>query len=314
MVSGRRTVQLPANVRRIIDEQAEAVGFSALQRAATAMSEAYREGRAAPAHLTASERTAAYLATRMPATYAAAHAVLREVASRAPAITSVLDVGSGTGAASLAAREWFPNAVITMIERDSAFLAAARQWLPNAVAIPVDLGRIPSLPPHDLVIAAYSLGELARPRASALWQAARVALAIIEPGTPKGFAFIRGIRAELLAAGACMLAPCPAAADCPVVDPDWCHFAARVERSSIHRRLKQAELGYEDEKFSYIALAREAVRLPRSRLIRRPRQQPGLITLEVCTPAGLSTEHVTRRDRDAFRAARKAAWGDAGIS
>jgi ribosomal protein RSM22 (predicted rRNA methylase) len=174
-----------------------------------------------------------------------------------------------------------------------------------------DLTRIHTLPPHDLVIAAYSLGEIAEPLAARLWLAARVALVVVEPGTPRGYALILKVRQELLQAGASMVAPCPAATPCPLAAPDWCHFAARVERSSLHRRIKDAELGYEDEKFSYIAVARQPVELPASRIIRHPRQRPGLIVLETCAPAGVQLVHVTRRDRETFRAARKAAWGAA---
>jgi ribosomal protein RSM22 (predicted rRNA methylase) len=306
-------VQLPVNVRRLIEERAEATGFAVLRRAATAMSEAYRDGRVA--RLSDAERTTAYLVTRMPATFAAAHSVLREVRMRIGAVASVLDIGAGTGAASLAARECFPEAkTITMLERDSALAEVARQWLPEASLLSQDATRVTIFPPHDLVIAAYALGEMGGGMTARLWQAARVALVMIEPGTPRGFSLIRGIRDELLGAGAHMIAPCPAATACPLVDPDWCHFAARVERSSMHRRIKDAELGYEDEKFSYVALAREPVALAGSRIIRRPRHHPGLIELETCTPAGVRSLRVTKRDREAFRAARKAGWGDAGIS
>jgi ribosomal protein RSM22 (predicted rRNA methylase) len=272
------------------------------------MSDAYREQR--PVRLADAERVAAYLVTRMPATYAASYAVLAEVQTRLPSnsVSSVLDIGAGTGAASLAARAWFPDAAITMLERDSAFAQVARLALPDATVRQGDLAF--PLPPHDLVVAAYSLGEIGEPVAQRLWQSARLALVAIEPGTPRGFAFIRGIRDELLGAGAHMAAPCPAESPCPMADPDWCHFGARVERSSLHRRVKEGELGYEDEKYSYVALARDAAELPSGRVIRRPQQRPGLIVLETCTAEGLRTERVTRRDRDAFRAARKATWGD----
>jgi ribosomal protein RSM22 (predicted rRNA methylase) len=305
-------VQLPVTVRRQIEERADTLGFPALQRAAAALSEGYREGR--PVRLSADERTAAYLVTRMPATYAAAHAVLREVSARIGAVGSILDAGAGTGAASLAAREYYPDASITLVERDPSFAAAARQWLPHASLLANDIARIDTLPPHDLIIAAYSLGEFGAEIAARLWQAARVALVLIEPGTPRGFALIRKIRTMLLASGAHMVAPCPAETECPLADPDWCHFAARVERSSLHRRVKGGELGHEDEKFSYIALARQPVELPAARIIRHPQHRPGLIEIETCTPAGLRSERVTKRDRDRFRAARKASWGDAGIS
>jgi len=296
----------------MIEERAEAVGFRGVKHAASAMSAAYREDRAVP--LPDPARTAAYLVTRMPATFAAAHAVLRELRERlsAGSISSVLDIGAGAGSASLAARQCFPEArTITLVERDSALAAAARQWLPEAAIVLEDVTRIHSLPPHDLVMAAYSLGEIGGPLAARLWQAARVALVAIEPGTPRGYALILKVRQELLEAGAHMVAPCPAATPCPLAAPDWCHFPARVERSSMHRRIKDAELGYEDEKFSYVAVAREPVDLPASRIIRRPRQRPGLIVLETCVPGGVQTVRAPRRDREAFRAARKAAWGGA---
>ncbi|SPE39810.1 conserved hypothetical protein [Candidatus Sulfopaludibacter sp. SbA3] len=306
-------MQLPVPVRRIIEEQAEQAGFPALKRAAAAMSSAYREGRAsALGRLSASERTTAYLVTRMPATYAATYSVLGEVRQRlgSTPVPSVLDVGAGTGAASLAARHWFPDASLTMVERDSAFAQAARAFLPDAHVLNLDASTLDPFPAHDLVIAAYSLGEVSKPLAHRLWHAARVALVVIEPGTPVGFAFVRSIRDGLLAAGARMLAPCPAETGCPLVSPEWCHFAARVERSSLHRRLKDAQLNYEDEKFSYVALTRDAVPLPEARIIRHPRHQPGLIVLETCTAAGLQTQRIAKRTQDAFRAARKSAWGD----
>src|SRR5829696_8432818 len=49
----------------------------------------------------------AYLATRLPATYAACHQVLKEIRARAPdiQIKSVLDLGAGPGTAMWAAAD-----------------------------------------------------------------------------------------------------------------------------------------------------------------------------------------------------------------
>lgn len=303
---------MPAAIREKIEQRAAALGFPALEKAAAALSEAYRQGR--PPRLSAPERTAAYLVTRMPATYAATYKVLGEAAPGIGPSSAILDLGAGTGAASLAARQYYPGAALTMVERDPDFAAAAREFLPDAALLATDMTRIDALPPHDLVIASYSLGEAGGEMIRRAWQAARVALIVIEPGTPRGFAFIREIRGALLAGGAHMVAPCPAEGACPVVDPDWCHFAARVERSSLHRRVKGGELGYEDEKFSYLAVARHAVELPAARIVRHPQHHPGLIEIATCTPGGLRSERIGKRDRERFRAARKAAWGDAGIS
>lgn len=309
-----KNVHLAPHIRRIIEARAEAAGFAALKRAAAAMSDAYRAGTPAAARrLPAAERAAAYLVTRMPATYAAAWRVLGEVRRRLGerAVGSILDVGSGTGAASLAARHWFPDAAITLLERDGAFADAARECLPEASLRMEDAARLEAFPPHGLVIAAYSLNELPAEVAARLWRAAGVALVAIEPGTPAGFGRIREIRDRLLGQGAHMIAPCPAAAPCPLESPDWCHFAARVERSSLHRRVKDAGLNYEDEKFSYVALGREPVDLTPARIIRRPEHHPGLVVLNTCRQAGTATERVSRHDRPRFRAARAAAWGDA---
>jgi hypothetical protein len=35
-------------------------------------------------------------------------------------------------------------------------------------------------------------------------------------------------------------------------ETEWRHFATRFERSSLHRCIKNAELGHEDEKYSYV--------------------------------------------------------------
>jgi ribosomal protein RSM22 (predicted rRNA methylase) len=50
--------------------------------------------------------------------------------------------------------------------------------------------------------------------------------------------------------------------------------------------------------------------LPQARIIRRPQHTPGLIELRTCTPAGLRTQQLRKRDREAYRAARHAGWGD----
>jgi ribosomal protein RSM22 (predicted rRNA methylase) len=170
--------------------------------------------------------------------------------------------------------------------------------------------------PHDLVTCAYVLNEL--PEASraelvaALWSATGAALLLLEPGTPAGFATIRAARAQLIAAGATVLAPCPHDLACPMPANDWCHFAQRLPRTRLHRDLKGGELPWEDEKFSYVAVARRPGAPIVGRVLRRPQLQPGRVTLQLCAPEGLRTEQVTRgKDRVAFREARDLVWGDA---
>jgi ribosomal protein RSM22 (predicted rRNA methylase) len=91
---------------------------------------------------------------------------------------------------------------------------------------------------------------------------------------------------------------------------DWCHFSERLERTSLHRKLKSAELGYEDEKFSYIAAARQNVARAAVRVIRHPVQLRGHIKLELCALHGLRQETITRKQGEEFKRARKTKWGD----
>ena len=170
-------------------------------------------------------------------------------------------------------------------------------------------------PESDLIIASYALGELAGDEAIEIlrkaWTAARVALVVMEPGTPAGFARIRKWRELLLAHGAHMAAPCPGEGACPMDAGDWCHFAQRVERMSIHRKLKGGALGHEDEKFSYLSFTRSPVTRARERVLRHPLHRPGLVELQLCSGTTTRTEKITKKDNERFRAARHVSWGDA---
>lgn len=170
----------------------------------------------------------------------------------------------------------------------------------------------------DLATAAYVLGELSTAQQSALVAlAAEAAPAVlfVEPGTPAGHRRILAARAQVLAAGFVIAAPCPHQLGCPLdVAGDWCHFGARLQRSAVHRQAKGAELSYEDEKYSYVAAVRpggEPVAAPQGRVVRRPQQRKGLVMLSVCAHDGtVRRDLVSKSKGEAYRQARKISWGD----
>jgi ribosomal protein RSM22 (predicted rRNA methylase) len=168
---------------------------------------------------------------------------------------------------------------------------------------------------YDLVTVAYVLDELEADARNhlihRLWSLTCDTLLIVEPGTPSGWRRILDARVQLLAAGALIVAPCPHAATCPLVAPDWCHFARRVSRVRVHLQAKQAEVPWEDEKFLYLAVSRRPGALPQARVIAPPRKGSGKVELKLCRGDG-TMEHrlFTRRDGAAFKAARRADWGD----
>ncbi|MDG4862541.1 small ribosomal subunit Rsm22 family protein, partial [Streptomyces sp. T-3] len=135
---------------------------------------------------------------------------------------------------------------------------------------------------------------------------------VIEPGTPDGYARVLAARDALLAAGFSIAAPCPHDGACPI-EPgsDWCHFSARVSRSSLHRQVKGGSLPYEDEKFSYVAAARFPVSPVSARVTRRPQIRKGQVLLDLCTrDSGLTRTTVTKRHGALYKAARDVDWGD----
>lgn len=277
------------------------------------LSAAYRGDTPSRAARTRRE-VAAYLAYRAPATFAACAAVFRQVRVQRPdwQPRSLLDVGAGPGVAAWAAVEAWPSLTeLTLVEVEAEMLAAGRALVPGARWVLADAEAARG--PADLVVASYVLGELSDVGTAArgLWAQAADTVAFVEPGTPAGYRRVLEARAAVIEAGGLTVAPCPHDLPCPLPAGDWCHFAARLPRSRLHRRAKGAELGYEDEKYSYAVLAREPVRKAPARIIRRPELRPGHVQLVTSEPDGIHRRTVSRKQGPAYKEAKGAAWGDA---
>lgn len=318
-------MELPAPLRAAVDTVLDGTPLAALQGAAAQLSRRYRaEVRDGRLHLDETTAVKAYLATRLPATYAAVRSAMDSTAETLPAFSprTQLDLGAGPGTALWAATDcWNELESARLIEASDPareigrHLAAAQPTATEWIAADLS-GTLPDLAPADLVTVAYVLDELAPVRLPALidtlWSLTQGVLLVVEPGTPAGWARILLARERLIGAGAAIVAPCPHLAPCPLAAPDWCHFARRVARSRIHRLAKEADVPWEDEKFIYLA----ASRLPPSRRVSRvlapPRSSSGKVELKLCQADGrLSRQIFSKRDGAAFKAARRADWGDA---
>jgi ribosomal protein RSM22 (predicted rRNA methylase) len=317
---------LPAELKAALDAKLEGLSRQEVANRAAAISQTYRNGGTSSA--IASETDAlAYALARMPATYAAVAASLNALLEMRPdfAPQSLLDVGAGPGTASWAAAAAFPTlanfalldanpALRTLalgFTKDSSRLHAANYQLGPARALLATTGEA------DLVIAGYLIGELGENEradlADAMWAKTRDTLVIVEPGTPAGYARIIAGRAQLIASGAHVAAPCPHDRACPLQAPGWCHFAQRLPRSRAHMQMKGAEVPFEDEKFSYVVLTRTPLTQHPSRVLAPPAVGKAEIAAKLCTPDGLALAQVPRRDKAAYARARRWNWGDAVI-
>jgi ribosomal protein RSM22 (predicted rRNA methylase) len=317
-------MELPPLLRQAVDRALSGASVADLAETAAGLSERYREERRdGKLHVGSGREALAYLAVRLPATYAAVSASFAAIAEARPdfAPKTALDVGAGPGTVLWAAAGCWPDLAEALLVEASPTFRACGEQLTAGAHLPHITWRSADVTvddiecaPRDLVTAAYMLNELAPevrpPVVERLWQLTADTLVIVEPGTPAGWERILAARRQLIEAGAHVIAPCPHAHACPLQPPDWCHFAQRVARSRLHRLAKGADVPWEDEKFSYVAVSRRPAPTAGARVIARPRKGSGRVTLKLCRPDGSAAEQLfSRRDGALFKHATRTDWG-----
>lgn len=265
----------------------------------------------------------AYLSVRFPATFAACGHVFLELkkwVSKEKDL-SILDLGSGSGSALWAANEVFSHlGSYTLVEREEKLISLGKELLKdvslsfNPCWIKKDYSEQTAISKHDLVLFSYTLGECDKKFwKSILDRAVELAeefIVIIEPGTPLGYQKLMVMRDILIGSDLSIVAPCPHSKKCPLKEGDWCHFSQRLPRSPLHRQLKGGELGFEDEKFSYVVASKKSLLNKGERVIRHPMIRPGFIEVEVCsTDNGVYSKKITKKDGEEFKKAKKLSWG-----
>ncbi|KAF2922365.1 hypothetical protein DAI22_07g107900 [Oryza sativa Japonica Group] len=163
------------------------------------------------------DETVAYVASRMPAIYAACHRVLREVRRRLPdfAPAKVLDFGAGPSSALWAMRAVWPKSIekVNLVEPSKEMQRAGKNLLDNLKGLPLihsydsiqELNRNIEKHErrHDLVISSYALGEIPSLNdritiVRQLWDLTGDVLVLLEPGTPQGAKIISQMRSYIL--------------------------------------------------------------------------------------------------------------------
>ncbi len=320
-------MSLPQELTLALEQQLSKIPRSTLTSAAADLTSRYRspDRNQLQTFMLTDQHRLSYLAARLPATFAVVKKVLEECQKQMPDFSprSLADIGAGPGTATWAAANvFFSIDSTTLYEKDDGWLRLGKAMMEtstnsavkNAVWRQADLAEKVDFTTSDLAILSYVVGELdlevMKRLVADAWNSVSQMLVIIEPGTPHGFERIRLIREQLIQLGAFLVAPCPHHDKCPMSGSDWCHFSARLERSSLHRAVKEGSMGYEDEKFSYVAVSKTPVVLPQARILRHPMHHSGHTEFVLCTPEGLEKRTISRRHKELYKKAKKLEWGD----
>ncbi len=167
----------------------------------------------------------------------------------------------------------------------------------------------------DVIVASYMLNEIKDDKKlqvlEKIWNNVNKILFIIEPGTPENYNNIMKYRDYLIKNGGCIVAPCPHQNKCELSENDWCHFTCRVERSKLHKYVKDAESPFEDEKFTYIIVSKENISIAKSRILRHPEISKGYLKLKLCTTdSGIKEKVISKKEKELYKIARKKVAGD----
>jgi ribosomal protein RSM22 (predicted rRNA methylase) len=327
--SGRRHAMtapdLPAELKAALDARLQGLSRNETAERAASISQTYRGGGNSLA-IRSETDALAYALARMPATYAAVIASLNALCDIRPdfAPTSLLDVGAGPGTATWAAAEVLPSLKsLTLLDANMALRQLALDLCRGSTRLAnMDYRRggaralLAEAEGAELVIASYMIGEIdgdaeRKSLAALMWEKSRDTLLVVEPGTPAGYARIIALREQLIGSGAHVIAPCPHDRPCPLQRPDWCHFTQRLPRLQAHKQIKGAELPFEDERLSYVALSRAPVERHLARVLAQPVIGKAEISARLCTPDGLAVAKVPRRSKGDYARARRWRWGDA---
>lgn len=316
-------MKLPNILEYLIEEEVYKYKISELKECSQKLSNKYmNEKRTGKTLLAQKQEAIAYSVIRMPATFGAISKALNIILENNNIeIKSLLDVGAGTGAASWAVNEIIDIDEITCLERESVMSELGKKLmnqtngtLKSAKWIAKDIIQDELDEKADLVIVSYMINELKESdrliALDKLINSTNEILLIVEPGTPEGFNNIKRIRDEVIKRGLNIIAPCTHNQECPLPENDWCSTVVRVQRNKIHKLLKDGDVPFEDEKFSYIAISKKAYGKPKSRILRHPIIQNKMIKLKLCTEDGIKEIVVTKKNGELYKTVKKKNNGD----
>ncbi|XP_065913795.1 ribosome assembly protein METTL17, mitochondrial-like isoform X2 [Dysidea avara] len=299
----------------------------------------------------------ATMVSRLNGTYSTTLRVLNEIRRRRPEFQpeTVLDFGSGLGTAVWATNEIWNKSVYeylcvdTSEEMENLAKILRKGGTKSGKDLIENVYHKQYLPvsgkqQYDLVIAAYSLGEMSpkllRTTLETLWRNTLKYLVLIEMGDKVGFHCISEARTHLIKimreqvenegvktdgddepqSSGYIFAPCTHELTCPYVrkGKSYCRFGQRSHLSICQERdpwLKRA--GFVTENYSYLVLSRgnrPADDNGYARLLKERKQARRMVICNICPPNGYSEQRIytkIRSGKEVYRMVRHhTQWGD----
>ena len=299
--------------------------------------------------LNQNDEAIAYAIARMPATYAATSTVCSQVfeiierknSKAKENFKTLIDVGAGTGSATLSISEQLNLEKITCLEREAAMIDLGKTLLSESLNMIVknaswknidisdyihsdrsttkkdDKENNETLLKADIVISSYMLNEFAEENilkiVNVLWRMTNDVLIIVEPGTPNDYKRLMKVKDYLIENGGNVIAPCICEKKCNLPLNDWCNFTCRVERTKLQKEVKCGNVPFEDEKFMYLAVSKNDYNSEKdkiARIIRHPIIKSGMVEVKLCLNEQIINKTYTKKDKEIYKKIRKVKVGD----
>lgn len=304
-------MQLPMNLQEKINSLYSRLPKKKLTETRAELTKKYKEQTGASKSLINSkEDSLVYSISRMPATFSVIFSLVENLLEQGylSDVKSVADIGSGTGAGYFALKEIFEDAEFELFERDKFMIDTFKELAGENISVSkFDLIKDNFDSNADLIMLSYVLSELTESdRLLALKKIlpnTNGKLLLIDTGTPEVYKEYMKIKDFVQELGYSVVAPC-LSKKCTLIN-DYCQFYARVERSALHKQIKDATLSYEDEKYFYLLIQKDDVKTNKSRVLRRPRFAPNMIEHTLCTAEGVVKKVYTKKDKEQFKKAKK---------
>jgi len=201
-------------------------------------------------------------------------------------IEHLVDLGCGSGAASLGIRAFHPVQTVLLSDPDTSVVAvAARQhqsysdwassqgWNEPPTAVKVGMANLDStlhaipasIAPSTLVVLSYVLTEIKSDRVvldlfNQIAKSGAEGLLILEPSTSEDARRLHSFRSQLNQLGFSIWGPCNHSGECPLLlhsDRDWCHDRTAPLVPSWFQKLEQVlPIKNQTVTFSYLMLRR----------------------------------------------------------